>query len=125
MGALENGLDVELSDREDRAEAFLRRIITLTGAKQLRDCCVLDVGKTRFSVYVASVGRLRDVTDPTCTHERTCFYVADQEMPVGERIATALLQLKNNPALFDGWLVKRNVLKADGQVFGRGKWFGQ
>jgi hypothetical protein len=35
-------------------------------------------------------------------------------MPPRERIATALLQLKNNPALFDGWVVKRDVFKADG-----------
>jgi len=126
MGNFENVLNsFELSDREDRAETYLRRVITLTGAKQMRNSCVLDVGKTRFHVYVASVSRLRDVTDPICTYECTCFYVADQDMPVGEKIATVLLQLKSNPALFDGWLVKRNVFKADGNVFRPAKWFGQ
>lgn len=56
MGNFENVLNsFELSDREDRAEAYLRRVITLTGAKQMRNSCVLDVDKTRFHVYVASV----------------------------------------------------------------------
>lgn len=118
MAAFENGLNAgDLTDRKERAEAYLRRVITLTGARQMRNYCVLNVGKMRFDVYVAFVGRLRDVTDPTCTYERTCFYVADQDMPVGERIATALLQLKNNPALFDGWVAKRCAFKANGRVF--------
>jgi hypothetical protein len=39
-------------------------------------------------------------------------------MPKSEHIATALLQLKNNPALFDGWAAQNGVaFKADGQVF--------
>jgi len=65
-------------------------------------------------VHGTYVVRVRNVTDPTCTQEHTCFYLPKQEMPPGERIATALLQLKNNPALFDGWVVKRDVFKADG-----------
>jgi hypothetical protein len=114
----ENSLDgVNLMDREDRAETYLLRIIALTGATQMSNYCVLDAGKTRFHVYDRDVVRLRDVTDPTCAHEQTCFYLAHQDMPAAERIATALLQLKNNPALFDGWVVKRAAFKADGQVF--------
>jgi hypothetical protein len=39
-------------------------------------------------------------------------------MPKAEQIATALLQLKNNPALFDGWAAQKSIaLKADGRVF--------
>jgi hypothetical protein len=41
-------------------------------------------------------------------------------MPKAEQIATALLQLKNNPALFDGWAAQNCLaFKADGQVFTR------
>ena len=119
MVAIEYGLNggVDFTDREDRAETYLRRIIALTGATQMRDYCVLDVGKTRFYVYDKYVVRLRDVADPTCTHDETCFYLANQDMPAGERIATALLQLKSNPGLFDGWVVKKASFKADGHVF--------
>jgi hypothetical protein len=39
-------------------------------------------------------------------------------MPKAEQIATALLQLRNNPALFDRWALQRNLaFKADGKVF--------
>jgi hypothetical protein len=41
-------------------------------------------------------------------------------MPKAEEIATALLQLTNNPALFDKWAVQNGLaLKPDGQVFTR------
>jgi hypothetical protein len=41
-------------------------------------------------------------------------------MPKAEEIATALLQLANNPALFDKWAVRNGLaFKADGQVFSR------
>lgn len=68
-------------------------------------------------MYVAFVVRLRDITDPTSTSECTRFYVADQDMPAAERISTALLQIKNNPTLFDRWVARRSVFKADGNVF--------
>ena len=39
-------------------------------------------------------------------------------MPKVEEIATALLQLANNPVLYDKWAVKNGLpLKADGHVF--------
>jgi len=39
-------------------------------------------------------------------------------MPKAEQIAAALLQLRNNPALFERWARQRDVaFKADGQVF--------
>jgi hypothetical protein len=41
-------------------------------------------------------------------------------MAAEEQIATVLLQLKNNPWLFDSWAVKRELaFKADGQMFDR------
>ena len=57
------------------------------------------------------------VTGPTTECEGTCFYPSQQDMPAAEKIATALLQLKNNPALFDKWAVRSGGFKADGELF--------
>ena len=104
-------------DRTDRAKRYLQRIAALTGATQSDDAYVLDVGKTRFHVGHRYVRRLRDATDPGCAYEETCFYPLHKGMPKAEEIATALLQLKNNPALFDGWAAQNGAFKADGQSF--------
>jgi hypothetical protein len=111
---------VDPIDRKDRAKTYLRRIVALTGATQMGNGYVLDVGKTRFHVRDKYVKRLRDATDPQCAYEETCFYPAHKGMPKAEQIATALLQLANNPALFDRWAVQSGLaFKADGQVFSR------
>ena len=116
--ALENELrGVDLMEREHRAEIYLRRVVALTGSKQMSDQCVLDIGRTRFCVREAYVERLRDVTDPSCTHEGTCFYLPHQFIPAAEKIATVLLHLKNNPALFDRWVATRAAFKADGHPY--------
>jgi hypothetical protein len=105
-------------DRRYRAQAYLRRIVALTGARQTGSFYALDVGATRFQVLDRHVRRTRDVTDPKCTYEETCFYLAHKDMPKAEQIATALLQLKNNPALFDEWAAQKSLaFKADGQIF--------
>jgi hypothetical protein len=105
---------------KDCAKMYLRRIIALTCATQMRNCYVLDVGATRFEVRYRYVRRLRDLTDPKCAYEETCFYSADKRMPKAEHIAAALLQLRNNPALFDRWAHRWGLaFKADGQVFTR------
>ncbi len=101
-----------------RAKTYLRRIVALTGATQMGNDYVLDVGTTRFHVRDRYVRRIRDVTDPKCAYEETCFYSAHKEMPKSEHIATALLQLKNKPALFDSWAAQNGAFKADGQAFG-------
>ncbi len=106
-------------DRKDRAKRYLRRIAALTGATQMDDAYVLDVGKIRFHVRDRYVRRLRDMTDPGCAYEETCFYPVHRGMPKAEEIATALLQLKNKPALFDRWAAQSGAFKADGQVFSR------
>jgi hypothetical protein len=120
-GELENRADdADSFDRKDRARTYLRRIVALTGATQMGSGYALDVGTTRFRVRDRHVGRLRDATDPKCVSEETCFYPAHKEMPKAEQIATVLLQLKNNPALFDGWAAENHLaFKADGQVFTR------
>jgi len=104
-------------DRKDRAKAYLRRIAALTGATQTGSAYVLDVGKMRFRVRDRHVSRLRDITDPGCALEETCFYPVHRGMPKAEEIATALLQLMNNPALFDRWAAQSGAYKADGQAF--------
>jgi hypothetical protein len=38
-------------------------------------------------------------------------------MPKAEEIATALLQLMNNPGLFEKWAARNGAFKADGQAF--------
>jgi hypothetical protein len=112
--------DLDPFDQKDRAKAYLRHIVALTGATQMDDAYVLDVGKTRFHVRDRYVGRLRDLTDPKTAYEETCFYPVYKGMPNAEEIATALLQLTNNPALFDKWAIQNGLaFKADGQVFTR------
>jgi hypothetical protein len=81
------------------------------------DAYVLDVGKMRFHVSHRYVKRLRDTTDPECAYEETCFYPVHKGMPKAEEIATALLQLTNNPGLFDCWAAQSGAFKADGQAF--------
>ena len=104
-------------DRKERAKAYLRRIAALTGATQTGSAYVLDVGKMRFRVRDRHVSRLRDITDPGCALEETCFYPVHIGMPKAEEIATALLQLMNNPTLFDRWAAQSGAYKADGQAF--------
>jgi hypothetical protein len=38
-------------------------------------------------------------------------------MSKAKQIATVLLQLTNNPALFDKWAAQSGAYKSDGQVF--------
>jgi len=117
-GPLEKSADdLDHLDRKDRAKRYLQRIAALTGATQSDDAYVLDVGKMRFHVGHRYVKRLRDMTDPKCAFEETCFYPAHKGMPKAEEIATALLQLKNNPGLFERWAAQNGAFKADGQAF--------
>jgi hypothetical protein len=112
-----NSGGVHVLDRKYRAKTYLRRIAALTGATQTGNAYVLDVGKMRFRVGYRYVSRLRDTTDPGCAVEETCFYLAHKGMPKAEGIATALLQLRNNPVLFDRWAAQSGASKADGQPF--------
>ena len=119
----ENGFETEsdegcLSEGSSRAKTYLRRIVSLTGAKRMGNRYILNVGKTIFHVRDRYVWRLPDSTNPGCGYNETCFYSVHKGIPREEEIATVLLQLKNNPALFDKW-VRQNGLafKADGQVF--------
>ena len=102
---------------KDRPKTYLLRIVALTGATQMGNGYDINVGTTRFHVRDRYVGRPRDVNNPKGAYEETCFYSADRSMPKAEQIATALLQLKNNPTLFDRWAAQSGAFRADGQAF--------
>ena len=106
-----------LVEGKDRPKTYLRRIVALTGATQADNNYILDVGRTRFRVRDGYVGRLRDVSNPKCGYEETCFILPYNRMPSAAQIATALLQLKSNPALFDRWAARCGAYKANGQAF--------
>ena len=112
--------DPDRLDPKERANRYLWRIAALTGATQLDDAYVLDIGKMRFHVRDRYVKRLRDTTDPKPTFEETCFYPVHKDMPKAEQIATALIQLRNNPGLFEKWAAQSGPYKADGQAFSPG-----
>src|SRR5215831_9217790 len=104
-------------EREHQAEAYLRRIVVLTGAAQTGDSYLLEVGTTRFHVRSRYVRRMEGVSDLKCGCGETCFCLPYTRMPTAEQIATALLELANNPALFDRWAARIGAVKADGQLF--------
>ena len=123
----ENGFDtgsdeVCLSDEGSRAKTYLRRIVALTGARRMGSRYILHVGKTIFHARDRYVWRLPNSTNSQSGYNETCFYSAQKGMPREEEIATVLLQLKNNPALFDKWVIRNGLaFKADGQVFTGGQ----
>ena len=109
-----------LISKEQRAEAFLERILALTGAKKVDVSYVLNVATVQFQVRDRFIRRLQNPNDPKSPYEETCFYLVHNGMPKVEEIATALLHLSNNPALFDKWALQNGVaFKADGKVFDR------
>lgn len=110
----------DCTEPKNRAKAYLHRVVALTGATETGNDYVLDVGKARFHVRYRYVSRTKDPTDPKSAREETCFYPMLEGMPKVEEIATALLQLKNNPSLFDKWAVQNGqAFKADGEAFSR------
>ncbi len=120
---LENNSDPGNSSAgEPYAETYLRRIVALTSATQEGSSFVLSVGKTRFRVRNGYVRQAMDGADLKWARLETCFHPAHQDMAKEEQIATVLLQLRNNPGLFDSWANKRELaFKADGQMFNRPK----
>lgn len=99
-----------------RARSYLKRVLALTGATRQGFCYVLDVGNARFHVREGCVERLPLRRGVRVTRGQTCFY-PNHEMPAPEIIATALLQLKNNPSLFDRWVLQCGAYKPDGTLF--------
>ena len=112
---------VDSAGWKDDPKIYLLRIVAITGATQMGSGYALDIGVTRFQVCGSYVRRVQDVNNPKCGYEETCFYTADKSMPKAEQIASALLQLKSNPALFDRWAAQCGAFKADGEPFRSGE----
>ena len=101
-----------------RAAEYLKRVARLvarlTGAEHVHDESYrLRVGRRSFLVdskFVRVISR---------RGEATCFSVAaNPDMPSAEVVASALLQLKNNPRLFEKWRQLRGYpFKANGKMF--------
>jgi hypothetical protein len=97
-----------------RAAEYLKRVATLTGAQQVRgDSYWLAAGRRKFLVdhkFVRLISR---------REKSTCFSVAsDPNVPSAEVVASALLQLKNNPKLFKKWRKQPGrTFKANGKMF--------
>jgi len=101
-----------------RAEEYLKRVAALTGAVQIRDGYWLRAGRRNFLVDYKFIRVISH------RGESTCFSVAaDSDMQHAEVVASALLQLRNNPGLFEKWReLQGYTFKADGQMFGRTHW---
>jgi|SRR5258706_2206361 hypothetical protein len=102
-----------------RAAEYLKRVAALTGAEQVRGGSYrLAVGRRNFLVddrFVNVISR---------RGKSTCFSVAAHpDMPSAEVVASALLQLKNNPRLFKKWRKQPGyTFKANGEMFKRAGW---
>jgi hypothetical protein len=106
----------------ERAAEYLKRVAALTGAVQVRGDSYsywLRAGRRNFLVDCKFVRVI--------SHhgKSTCFSVAaDPDMPSPEVIATALLQLKNNPRLFKKWRKQPgSTFKANGKMFRSAGWW--
>ena len=97
-----------------RAAEYLKRVAALTGAKQVRgDSYWLRAGRRNFLVNYEFVRVISHHGKSTCFS-----VVADPDMPSAEVVASALLQLKNNPRLFKKWRKQPgSAFKANGKVF--------
>jgi hypothetical protein len=96
------------------AAEYLKRVAALTGAEQVCDDSYwLRAGRRNFLVDYKFVRVISD------HGKSTCFSVAaDPDMPSAEVVASALLQLKNNPRLFKKWRKQRGyTFKANGKMF--------
>jgi hypothetical protein len=97
-----------------RAAEYLKRIARLTGAERVHDQTYrLRAGRRSFLVDYKLVRVI------SRRGEGTCFSVAaDPDMPSAEVVASALLQLKNNPRLFEKWRqLQGHAFKANGKMF--------
>ncbi len=97
-----------------RAAVYLKRVAALTGAEQVRgDSYWLRAGRRNFLVNYEFVRVISHHGKSTCFS-----VVADPDMPSAEVVASALLQLKNNPRLFKKWRKQPgSAFKANGKMF--------
>jgi hypothetical protein len=105
--------------RTQRAAHYLKHVARLTGAEHVRgDCYRLRAGRRNFLVDPKFV---RVISGGGAS---TCFsVVGDVDVPSAEIVASALLQLKNNPRLFEKWRQQRGyAFKANGKIFRGEDW---
>jgi len=99
----------------ERAAEYLERITGLVGAEQD------DAG-----AHHLTAGRTHFLVDYNYVHvilprgESTYFsVVVYPDIPCAEMVASALLQLKNNPRLFEKWRERQgDPFKANGEICG-------
>ena len=97
----------------------MKRVAALTGAEQvLGDSYWLRAERRDFLVDYKFV---RVISHHS---KSTCFSVAtDEDMPRAEAVASALLQLNNNPRLFKKWRKRPGyAFKANGKMFRGADW---
>ena len=100
----------------ERPARYLKRVAALTGARKVHgERYLLAVGRKYFLVGAKFIHLL------SRSGKSTCFSVlADVDTPSAEIVATALLQLKNNPKLFKKWRKRAGCpFKANGKIFRR------
>jgi len=96
-----------------RAVQYLKRIAALTGAQRVNgDSYRLTAGRKHFLVDSKFVRLIKQ------DGKSTCFSVlAVPDMLGAEVVASALLQLKNNPKLFKKWKKQPGyAFNSDGQI---------
>jgi hypothetical protein len=103
----------------ERAQAYLSRVVALTGARKIDGYYLLEANGTRFYITDRQIARTSKSIRSRVPDRQTCFLIPDQSMPIEEKIASALLQLKSNPALFDCWARQCGPFKANGELFVR------
>lgn len=98
----------------ERPARYLKRIVALTGARKVHgERYMLAVGRKYFLVEAKFVHLLSGHGKSTCFS-----LVADLDTPRVEIVASALLQLKNNPKLFKKWRKRSGCpFKANGKPF--------
>jgi hypothetical protein len=104
---------------DESAAKYLKRIARLIGVEQVPGGSYwLRAGRQDFLVDSKFVQVI------SFSGKSTCFSVA-ADMPRAEVIASALLQLKNNPRLFKKWRKQPGcVFKANGKMFRWADWLG-
>jgi hypothetical protein len=97
-----------------RAAKYLERIAVLTGAEQVRGHSYsLRAGRGAFLVDHKFVRVISHHGKSTCFS-----VVTNPDIPRAEVVASALLQLKNNPRLFKKWRKQPgSTFKANGKMF--------
>src|SRR5258707_7967034 len=104
---------------EQRAGMYLKRILALTGARRVcGDTYFLKAGCKRFLLDNRAVRLISDSDGKS-----TCFSIPTHPyMPRQEVIASALLQLKDNPKLFKKWRKQPGYMfRADGKKVRTGR----